>query len=47
MKTKIISMVLSLAVVFFVGFASTKSADAQTVSYPEGCATVNEVLKSH
>ena len=39
MKTKIISMVLFLAIVFVVGFTSTKSADAQTVSYPEGCAS--------
>lgn len=32
-------MVLSLAVIFVVGLANTKSVDAQTVSYPEGCSS--------
>jgi len=39
MKTKIISMVLFLAVVLVFGFANMKNANAQTVSYPDGCSS--------
>jgi hypothetical protein len=39
MKTKIISMSLFLAVVFVFGFANIENANAQSVTYPEGCSS--------
>lgn len=39
MKTKIISMVLFFAVALVFGFANIETANAQSVTYPEGCAS--------
>jgi hypothetical protein len=39
MKTKIISMVLFFAVALIFGFANIETANAQSVTYPEGCAS--------
>ena len=39
MKTKIISMVLFFAVALIFGFANMETANAQSVTYPEGCAS--------
>ncbi len=39
MKTKIISMVLSFAVVLIAGFANTNSVNAQSVTFPYGCSS--------